>query len=478
MAKEHTDDVPKELFGSHPSRRKFVKAAGATGIITGGFAGCTGGNSSGSSPTSTSESEIVPGERDFSGVELSWWDHESPTLEALRKFSQEWAEKTGAEVSFTLGQPDRVRDKEQTVFNSGSPEIDIAGHLYSWLPRYAEGGHLMDMSSHVERLHSGWKENDWVQAVWEIDGTYQDRDGFYAMPTKFDVFNHWHNKALFEEAGLDPEKPPETMSDLPEYAKAISENTDAEGFAIPWTQFAAPWQWYLFAHKHGVPWYDENGYPAFWKEEHRQNSIKVLEMWQETTKYSPDGYGNMGYAGTTTSFIQGQVGMAYQWVAFGPTMMNPEKSNIVDDLAWGLTAAGPDNNDQLLGGWQAGVSKYSENKEAAFDCLAYVLNPENSLQGARDVGMASARQSVIGDEQVQEAQPWYDEMVPTALESAFPMPKRVGWLESVTGFGSFIQKAITNRDTDLESGLQEVAANTWETSKRSGYSPSETGQKP
>jgi maltose-binding protein MalE len=445
-------------------------------VVASGLAGCLGGNST--STNTGGGGEIVPGERDFSGTQIAWYDHESPTLEALQKYSQEWASKTGAEVSFTLGQPDRVRDKEQTVFNAESGEIDIAGHLYSWLPRYVEGGHLMDMSRHIDRLHSDWKKDNWIQSVWEIDGTYGKRDAFFAMPTKFDVFLHWHNKALFKEAGLDPEKPPERMSDLPRYAKTIDENTDASGFVIPWTQFAAPWQWFLFAHKNGVPWYDDNGYPAFWKEEHRQDAIDVLEMWQETTKYSPKGYANMGYADTTTRFIQGEAGIAYQWVAFGPTMMNPDKSDIVDNLAWAQTAAGANNNDQLLGGWQAGVSDYSKNKDAAFDLLAYVLNPENSLQGAQEVGMASARKPVMQNDKVLKAQPWYENTVPAALDKAFPMPKRVGWLESVTGFGSFIQKAITNRDTDLKAGLKGVASNTFEISKRSGYSPSQTASKP
>src|SRR5690606_5059185 len=42
----------------------------------------------------------------------------------------------------------------------------------------------------------------------------------------------WYNADIFTAAGLDPDKPPKTWDELVEYAKAITEKTDAAGIGI------------------------------------------------------------------------------------------------------------------------------------------------------------------------------------------------------------------------------------------------------
>ena len=51
------------------------------------------------------------------------------------------------------------------------------------------------------------------------------------LPTALFTFRLVYNRDLFEQAGLDPDDPPETFSELVSYAQQIEENTDAYGFS-------------------------------------------------------------------------------------------------------------------------------------------------------------------------------------------------------------------------------------------------------
>jgi hypothetical protein len=90
--------------------------------------------------------------------------------------------------------------------------------------------------------------------------------------------------------------------------------------------------------------------------------------------------------------------------------------------------------------------------------------------------MSSARESVLQDEQVREAQPWTETAL-EALKKAFNRPKTLGWLESKRTLGEMMQTVLTE-DVDVESELQKSASQIWEVSKRNGHSPGNTAQKP
>lgn len=66
------------------------------------------------------------------------------------------------------------------------------------------------------------------------------------LPTALFTFRLVYNRGLFEQAGLDPDDPPETFGELVEAARQIEENTDAYGFsaAFQWNPthdlFTAP----------------------------------------------------------------------------------------------------------------------------------------------------------------------------------------------------------------------------------------------
>lgn len=467
---------------SDKSRRSILKTAGLTGatVAFGGLAGCAGGSGGdggdgGGSDGGSAESTIVPGERDFSGTTVTWYHHESGTLPALQKSAEIWAEQTGASVQWEIFSPTKLRDKQSTLFSTQSAEMDIAGYPYQAGARFVAGGHLEELDPYIERLDSSWDKNDFIKRVWDIYGKWNGNQ--YAIPTKFDLWIAFWNKDHFESAGLDPESPPETWGQLKEYAATL-DTDDHAGFDQTWVVGQSELNWLLNLKTRGVDFYDENGYPDFWRQENRDAAIRAINDWREITKHSSKGYSTLSFSDSTSAFTSGNTSMVYKWHAFAPTMLNPDKSAVADALGIGLTAgAGSGNRQQMLGGWGAGLSAYSSNKDAAFDLLAFTANKERSLTGAREFGQSSARKSVLNDDQVREAQPWTDTAL-TALQQSFARPKVLGWLPAKTAVGEFVQTMITSRNKDVEPAMKNVAAKVWQISKDNGNSPGNTGPKP
>ena len=100
---------------------------------------------------------------------------------------------------------------------AGKNPPDVAG-IYSYMaPSYADKGALTDLS---ERAKADGIERD------QYVGRYYDlavhRGKLWGLPTTpASVALHW-NKRLFREAGLDPEKPPQTLEQLDEMAEQLT----------------------------------------------------------------------------------------------------------------------------------------------------------------------------------------------------------------------------------------------------------------
>lgn len=140
-------------------------------------------------------------------------------------------------------------DAQVAQFEKLNPDIEVEGVEYEWTaPTFAAqlaggtlpdvfripltdaktliaNGQLADLTSQVEALPFYDKFNPSVLAA------AQDASGnVFGIPREAYAMGLQYNRALFEEAGLDPEKPPTTWDEVREYAKTISEKTGQAGF--------------------------------------------------------------------------------------------------------------------------------------------------------------------------------------------------------------------------------------------------------
>jgi multiple sugar transport system substrate-binding protein len=119
----------------------------------------------------------------------------------------------------------RIEDKLLVASAGGNPP-DVAGFYTPRVPAYADKGALMDLTELANA--AGLDRSYYIEHYYDLS-RYRDR--VWGLPTTpASVALHW-NKRLFREAGLDPDKPPETLEQLDEMAEKLTkwEVTGADG---------------------------------------------------------------------------------------------------------------------------------------------------------------------------------------------------------------------------------------------------------
>ena len=103
---------------------------------------------------------------------------------------------------------------------------EIVNLFYGWLPNYVKNGWLQALPE--PDFNAAYFRDNFFPFVAEsvrFDGRH------YSVPTAVRSLALLWNKRMFREAGLDPERPPQTLDELVEYARRLS-RVDAQGNLI------------------------------------------------------------------------------------------------------------------------------------------------------------------------------------------------------------------------------------------------------
>ena len=108
-------------------------------------------------------------------------------------------------------------------------------HLHGYsLKSFIEKGYLYDITPFIEAeegVYGGDFLTPWFPQTLEL---MHDEGTYYALPGDFMSMVLFYNKNLFEEAGLDPNKPPATWDEFVEYATALTRDRDGDGQIDTW----------------------------------------------------------------------------------------------------------------------------------------------------------------------------------------------------------------------------------------------------
>jgi multiple sugar transport system substrate-binding protein len=112
-------------------------------------------------------------------------------------------------------------------------------------------------------------------------------DSLYALPWGSDTYGLYWNKDLFEEAGLDPEKPPQTLEELVEYADKLTK-VDENGKIIQ-LGFVPDFSWghiEQYAPMFGGYWVSDDGTQVLLDSQPVIDALKWEQQFY--TKYDPE----------------------------------------------------------------------------------------------------------------------------------------------------------------------------------------------
>jgi multiple sugar transport system substrate-binding protein len=105
---------------------------------------------------------------------------------------------------------------------------DLMGMDLIYAPQFEKAGQLEDITDKIK----DWPELKTASPGHMTVATYEGR--LYGVPLYADVSALFYNKGLFEQAGLDPNKPPTSLAELREYADKITAiGGDVKGYFLP-----------------------------------------------------------------------------------------------------------------------------------------------------------------------------------------------------------------------------------------------------
>jgi multiple sugar transport system substrate-binding protein len=277
----------------------------------------------------------------------------------------------GVKIVFAGALPENETKTFAAIAGGKSPDVAwVDGpQVSSW----AVQGVLQPLDQYLKVV--GISEDDiwapsWKQNVW--------KGQVYALPLTSDAnFGFFWNKGLFQESGLDPEKPPTTveeMTDMSDRIARVENDRIVRLGLVPWTVYGSANSMYTWGWVFGGEFYDE----ATGKVTADHSRVVAALEWM--VERFARKYDATRLSGFQAGFGQGENSPFYQGQTAMQPMGNweiPSLAQFKPDLDYGITfmPTGPDGappRATWVGGWCVGIPKGAKNPDAAFQFINFI----------------------------------------------------------------------------------------------------------
>ncbi|WP_433210120.1 ABC transporter substrate-binding protein [Dactylosporangium sp. CS-047395] len=305
----------------------------------------------------------------------------------------------------------------------------------------------------------------------------QSEDGkTYAIPAKsiYAVGLHY-NRALFTQAGLDPNKPPTTWDEVRTAAKAIADKTGQAGFAQMSKDATGGWQLTVDTYARGGRL--EDGKKATLNNDATKASLQFLKdmRWTDNSMGANFDY---DWSGINQAFAAGKLGM---YTSGQDVYTSLVQTNNIDPKTYGLTMIPltGSNSGVLGGGTMAAVSSKASNNEKAaavkwidYHYLRKYTNQDAAKKNA-EIQVASKQPvgtpelPIFSQQQYQQYQDWIKSYVNVPLDQMTSFTGKVFDAKLVNepaiatqdvykSLDTVVQAVLTNKDANIDQLLTEA----------------------
>lgn len=353
--------------------------------------------------------------------------------------------------------------KLETAFAAGQPPHAFVLDVI-WPARFVARRLLQPLDAWFgppASAHPGGRleRSDFVPAALDastIDGRV------YALPMMLSVLLLYRNAQHFSQAGLDPERPPETWDDLLRMSSlltvpdaAASSGVRRWGFQIPGPVGWNIWIWQCFLWQRGGELLSADGRHSRFAE---QPGIDALDFWVELAQRRRTATLEPG----TRPFEQGRVAMIIQTLTPIGSLARTAPDLALRSAVLPRDVQAATNTGGWLWGLAAGSGLRPADLEGAAEWLRWFTAPEQLGTWNAETGFIPPRYSAQSTSVWQQASAgplWRAALA--SLPIARTRPKFAAYLEWSAPLGTAIEQAVQGlrsaRDA-LESARQEADA--------------------
>src|SRR6185369_697962 len=212
----------------------------------------------------------------------------------------------------------------------------------------------------------------------------------WGIPFQRSTIVLYYNKELFKEAGLDPNKPPGTWTEMADYAQKLTKR-DASGKVTQWgVQIPSSgfpyWLFQALAIENGVNLMNAAGTETYYD---KPEVIEALQYWVDLSrkqKVHPEGIVEWGT--TPKDFFEKK--MAMMWTTTGN--LTNVRSNAKFDFGVAMLPANKRRGSPTGGGnFYLFKQAKPEQQAAAFKFVKWITSPARAAQWGIDTGYVAVR---------------------------------------------------------------------------------------
>ncbi len=382
---------------------------------------------------------ILAGTSFANAGEVTWWTpnfNEARARQLVKTFE---SENPDIKVKLEITTADGLAQRILTTMQSGAAP-DLIDVQHGWVNGYARNELVMKLDDVIEG------REDYVPGALAY-GTYGD--ALWAIPYRIESHAVIYNKDHFREAGLDPEKPLETWTDLADAAKKLTRE-GRSGFAITGggevgnTIFRSlPFIW-----MNGGSIISDDQKKATVNEPKAVEAVKFYTDMYTELKASPASTLENDGTANRRLFIAGTVSM-YQSGQFDVVNIRSENPKI-DVGVMPIPHPEGAQTASILGGWSLVIPAHARNPEEGKVLLRFLAKAENQAIltdtfPARTSGMKAERFS----------NPDLDAFK-VMLPYGRALPANKNWVQITQAYFDGIQRILLG-DEDVQTSMDYAA---------------------
>lgn len=267
----------------------------------------------------------------------------------------------------------------------------------------------------------------------------------YGIPHRMSNYCMFYNPKLFAEAGLDPDRPPENLSEFLDYAKKLTYG-ERYGFGLKGSM-KSPSQTIndvsYFIWGHGGDFLNANNTKA---EINSPESKSGVKFWADLYIDSLAPEGSIGYNKDDTGHLFGAEVVAMEFA----TDSQPDYFAVTAQEGFEYRVAIPPTKATPSTAWNMTIPKNSPDKEASWRFIEWFTSPEVLPEIA--VRMPSVK-SAIGHPK------WSEGMWPTFLKAAeysYNFPNIEQWPEIEIIICEYLQDILTKKSS-VDDAMDQAA---------------------
>ncbi|MEV0718130.1 sugar ABC transporter substrate-binding protein [Asanoa sp. NPDC050611] len=308
-----------------------------------------------------------------SSGDLTMWERSGGNKQMVDLLVEAWNKKNpDCKINLTyIPHTEMVGKIAQGIASGEVP--DLMGMDLIYAPQFEKAQQLVDLTDRIK----SWPELATASKGHMTVATFEER--LYGVPLYADVSALFYNKDLFARAGLDPEKPPTSLTELREYADKITAlGGDIKGYYLPGNCAGCniftvgPLMWASGAKIEAV---DGNDEPL------TGDGVKqVLQFARDMVKAGNVHQGDRAENGETfhLQFGTGKVGMMGTG-NFNITLARQQNPKMKFGIGL-LPGASPNSSASFIGGDLVVVPRGSERVADAVNFMKFLLSDEVQVE--------------------------------------------------------------------------------------------------